>query len=441
MTADADLVQRRSVLMARRVAAKLGIADTGQIQTLRDAYLVTYRFPAAMMVRVADDMLADLREDVASRHVDRVVALGRDGHHLALAMIRLDPNFTRRHVSNVVLPRALVENALQDLERHHGREFPQVDGFRRVAPRVDPADTVGGLQVLTRYLQGHSVPVGQPGSRVTVFDTSFKGTVQELLAATYPDTTFVGRYAFHGESPYDPHPGSKKGYEVHLSARESRQGRPFYELPADESKTFAHQLALNSIEELLDGPMSSAVRFGAHGPEQTGQRHQPDLLDGLSRGRMSPRLRNLRVREGVKVMNIRAVVDLAQDAASLRDAGGNYRTWLDDWAGQYRAEIRAWIVDAPTNPQLAEFLNSFVHRTDKQQADSLQKALDRAHIPERDRMAVWVAYERCGSDNDKAVFVENVLNSTRSIGGGDGRRGDARPRGRVDGPRESGRDL
>ncbi|MFI5695000.1 hypothetical protein ACIA58_24310 [Kribbella sp. NPDC051586] len=269
-------------------------------------------------------------QHVATRKTDRIVALGRDGHHLALAMTRLDGQFFRQHGSNLVLSRALVENALQDLEHHQGRQFPQVHGFRRVASRVDPADTVGGFRLLTDYLQANQVPVGRPGSRVSVFDTSFKGTVQELLSAAYPETTFTGRYAFLGESPDDPHPGSKKGYEVHLSAAESRQGRPFYVLPADESKTFAHQLALNSIEELLDGPMSSPVRIGARGPEQSGQRHHPTLLEGLSRGRVSPRLRELRVREGVKVVNLMAVADLARDVAVLRDAGGNYRSWLDD---------------------------------------------------------------------------------------------------------------
>ncbi|TDW22270.1 ABC transporter permease [Kribbella kalugense] len=439
MPTNADFVSARSTRTALRVAAKLGISEVADKKTLRDAYLVAYQFPAPLMVRVADDMLADLRADVA-RKTDRIVALGRDGHHLALAMTRLDGQFYRRHVSNLVLSRALVENALQDLEHHQGLRFPQVHGFRRVAPRVDPADTIGGFRVLTDYLQANQVPAGRPGSRVSVFDTSFKGTVQELLAAAYPETTFTGRYAFLGESPDDPHPGSKKGYEVHLAGTESRQGRPLYVLPADESKTFAHQLALNSIEELLDGPMSSPVRIGARGPEQSGQRHHPMLLEGLSRGRVSPRLRDLRVREGVKVVNLMAVADLARDVAVLRDAGGNYRSWLDDWSTRFRSEIRAWIGDRSTDPRLAEFLDSFVHRSDKQQADALQKTLDRGHVPERDREAIWAAYERCGSDGDKRVFVDNVFNSMRISGGGNGQRGGG-SRGRVDGARRDEREL
>jgi hypothetical protein len=164
------------------------------------------------------------------------------------------------------------------------------------------------------------------------------------------------------------------------------------------------------------------------------------LLEGLSRGRVSPRLRDLRVREGVKVVNLMAVADLARDVAGLRDAGGNYRSWLDDWATRFRSEIRAWIGDRSPDQRLAEFLDSFVHRGDKQQADALQKTLDRGQVPERDREAIWAAYERCGSDSDKRVFVDNVFNSIRTSGGGNGqrRRGS---RGRVDGARRDERGL
>ncbi|GAA1132266.1 hypothetical protein GCM10009630_32790 [Kribbella jejuensis] len=441
MATEAESLRRRGNQRAQAIGAKLGLTDPAALATLRDAYLVTYEFPAPLMVRVADDMLADLRADVGSRRTDRILGLGRDGHHLAFAMGMLDHDFIRRNCSNLVVSRALVENAVQDLENHQRMSFPQIDGFRRVASRVNPADTVGGFHVLSEYLQLRGVPVGRPGSRVTVFDTSFKGTVQELLSAVYPETTFTGRYAFHGASPYDPHPGSKKGYEVHLSATEGRGGLPLYELPADVSKTFAHQLALNSVEELLDGPMSSPVRIGAAGPEQTGQRHRPALLDGLSRGRISPRLQDPAVREGVKVMNLHAVADLAGDVARVRDAGGNYRAWLDDWAQRYRMEVRAWISGGSTNPRLAEFLDSFVHRADKRQVDLLQKTLDRAQVPEAARESIWAAYEQCGSDGDKKVFVENVLNSTRAGGGSDGRREGRRPGGRVDGPGRDDRGL
>ncbi|TCC17937.1 ABC transporter permease [Kribbella sindirgiensis] len=435
MPNNADVLRERSARTARRVAAQLSISDAADVMTLRDAYLVAYEFPAPLMVRVADTMLADLRDDIAVRKVDRIVALGRDGHHLALAMRQLDGQFFGRHGANLVLSRILVENALQDLERHQGLAFPQLQAFRGAAGRVDPADTVGGLRMLTDYLHDEGVPVGRPGSRVTVVDTSFKGSVQELLAAVYPETEFIGRYAFYGESPDDPHPGSKKGYEVHLPAAETQHGRALDILPADESKTFAHRIALHSIEKLLNGPMSSPERIGERGPEQSGQRHDPELLRGLRPARVSARLRDPRVREGVKVVNLKAVEDLARDIAVLRDAGGNYRGWLDDWSGRYRREIRAWIGGGATDARLAEVLDSFVYRADNQQVEALQKTLDRAQVPERDRQAIWESYERCGSDSDKRVFVENVFGSMRRGGGGGGRGQGRGSGGRVDGAR------
>jgi hypothetical protein len=284
---------------------------------------------------------------------------------------------------------------------------------------------------------------------VTLFDTSFKGTVQELLTAAYPETRFNGRYAFLGESPHDPHPGSKQGYEVHLSAAETRGGLPLKVLPADESKTFGHQLAINSIEEQLNGPMSSAVRIGADGPEQTGQRNEPGLTTGLSEGRISPRLRDPVVREGVKAINLVAVMDCASQAAAVRDSGRNYRSWLESGSGRYRSEIRAWIGGSGTDPRLKEFLDSFVHRGDKHHVELLQRTLAKAKISADDRAQVWAAYDRCGSDDDKRVFVQNVLNSAPGVqgsaqpgGGSDGRHAGRRgPHRRMDGPGQPGRQL
>ncbi|GAB3825629.1 ABC transporter permease [Kribbella italica] len=416
-TDEPDFAHRQGIAAARRVGAKVGLTAGDDYQTLYDAYRTTYAYQAPLVVRIADDMLADQRAEAGT---DRVVALGRDGHSLAVAMRRLDPAFYRRHVSDVVVSRALTENALQDLERQ-GADFPLVHAFRRVASRVDPAHTVGGFRVLTEYLLSRGVPVGRPGSRVTVLDTSFKGTVQELLAAIYPETTFRGRYAFLGESPDDPHPGSKQGYEVHLRAGETRQGRPFYVLPADESKTFGHVLGINAVEELLDGPLTSPVRIDRYGPVQTAQRKQPDLLYGLSRGRISPRLRPLPVREGVKLVNLRAVADRAGYAAAVRDTGGNYRAGLEAGVQRFRSELRAWIRGGETDAGLQEQLDAFVHRSDFRHAERLGRALERARLPEQGTAAIWAGYDHCASDDDKRVFVQNVLNAIQTGGGTDGR--------------------
>jgi hypothetical protein len=420
-------VQTGAQRAARRVVTTLRLDDARSLETLADAYCVAYRCQAPLIVRIADDMLADLHADIGSGRTDRVVFLGRDGHSLAIAMARLEPAFYRSHCSNLVLSRALLENALQDLEHHQGRTFPTVSAFRRVASRVDPADTVGGLRVLTDYLHAHQVPAGRADSRITLVDTSFKGTAQELMAAIYPETTFTGRYAFHGASPHDPHPGSKKGYEVHLRADQTRGGLPLNVLPADRSMTFAHQVAIGTIEETLNGPMTSPARIRASGPEQTVQRNETEALLGLDHGRISPRLRDPRVREGVKVAMLLAVADCARDSAVLRDRGRDYRRPLEQGALQYRTDVRSWIDRSGPDARLTEFLDSFVRHTDKGHAAALQRALMRVLRP-ADSDAIWASYGRCRSDDDKRVFVENVLSALHSTGGGDGQQGHRRQR-------------
>ncbi len=266
--------------VARRVATKLGLDSPGEAETLRDAYQVVHDFQAPFLVKLADDMLDDLRETVANNpDGQRVVFVGRDGRSLAIAVAQLDPEFFRNHCSEVVLSRALVESAVQDLEHNQGKSFPQLLGFRGAAKKVDSADTVGAVGALTDYLHNHGVPVGMPLSRVTLVDTNYKGTVQELLTAVYPTTTFNGRYAFFAESPHDPHPGSKKGYALHLNKSESDGGIPIDALPDDVARTFAHQDAIGSIEETLHGPLSSPKRIKAGLPAQAHIRNVADALD------------------------------------------------------------------------------------------------------------------------------------------------------------------
>jgi hypothetical protein len=48
--------------------------------------------------------------------------------------------FFARHCSEVVLSRAVVDAALQDLERNAGARFEQLEAFRSGRARVDPAD-------------------------------------------------------------------------------------------------------------------------------------------------------------------------------------------------------------------------------------------------------------------------------------------------------------
>lgn len=205
-------------------------------------------------------------------------AVPPQGTDVASAVRALDPQFFRDHCKEVVLSRAVADAAIQDLEVNRGARFPQIDSFRRAKGRVAEADIHGSYRHLTNYLRGAGIPVGRPDRAVTLVDSSLKGTVQELLAAAYPQSGFIGRYAFYAASPDDPHPGNKHGYAVHLRPEQTHQGKglAFDVLPRDPGLTFAQGDALSIIEDTLHGPLDTPVRLTGDGPSQGGQRDDPD---------------------------------------------------------------------------------------------------------------------------------------------------------------------
>jgi hypothetical protein len=161
-----------------------------------EAYAAFREFHGPLITSIAAQMLPDLRRDAAAgRHV---VFVGRDGHSFAAATRALDPHFFDARCHEVVLSRVVAEAALQDLEVHRGARFPEVEGFRGTRNRVGPQDVPGAFRRLTAYLRTAGIPVGRPGSAVTLVDSSFKGTVQELLTAAYPHTDFQGRSGVMG---------------------------------------------------------------------------------------------------------------------------------------------------------------------------------------------------------------------------------------------------
>jgi hypothetical protein len=398
----------RCKTVVSRVCSALGISHSNQIETLRDSYHIAYRFLGPFIVKVADDILVDLRAAIAEDGGQRFAFVGRDGHSLAVSIRELDPAFYKMHCSEVVLSRALVESALQDLEENQGKSFPELAAFRGAASKVKPSDRVGAVSALADYLHENGLPVGLPSSRITLIDTSYKGTVQELLSAIYPATRFEGRYAFFAESPDDPHPGSKKGYALHLDASTSNDGIPVSNLPTDVSRTFSHQDALGSIEETLHGPRSSPKRIEAGVPQQEDLREDPDPLDGLVHSLVTPRLRSPIVREGVMHLSLSAIQHHAVDIASQRDAGEDYRARLASGAIQYREHIRAWITGDAVDAGLKEFMDAFVRRVDKKAASALAKALRRLPLA-AERFAVWEKYRSLSSPAEKENFAEHYV--------------------------------
>ncbi|HUQ59397.1 toxin glutamine deamidase domain-containing protein [Lentzea sp.] len=372
-----------------QVADALGVTDPEQRQALADTYDVAREYTAPIIVDVAARIHDDLEAITDGDPDHRVVFLGRDGHSLALASRELDPVFFDRHASEVVLSRAVVEAALRDVERNDpGRDFSAIDEFR-LHKKVAESDVPGAYDRLSDYLDAAGVPI-HSGGGISLVDTSYKGTVQEMLTAAYPDPEFQGHYAFHGQSPGDPHPDAKKGYLVDLEP-EDGGGKPLRELSDDPGRTFAHQDAIGVIEETLHGTMSSPRRIDDDGPVQQPQRFEDDLTRGINPMKIAEPFSDPAVREGAKAMSLRAVVDVAREMAELRADGGAWRDELAARAEHGRDQVRSWVAeDSGTDPRFREVMDSLVRRGDKGAVAAVEDAV--RDLPPDEQRRVWTEF-------------------------------------------------
>ncbi|WP_170176170.1 scabin-related ADP-ribosyltransferase [Lentzea flaviverrucosa] len=372
-----------------QVADDLGISDPEKRQALADTYDAAREYTAPIVVDVAARIHDDLEAITAADPDHRVVFLGRDGHSLALASRELDPAFFDRHASEVVLSRAVVEAALRDVERSDpDRDLSAVDEFR-LHKKVADEDVPGAYDRLSDYLDSAGVPIHGDGG-ISLVDTSYKGTVQEMLTAAYPDPRFQGHYAFHGQSPGDPHPDAKKGYLVDLEP-EDGGGKPLRELPDDPGRTFAHQDAIGVIEETLHGTMSSPRRIDESGPVQQPQRFEPDPAAGINPLKVAEPFQDPAVREGAKAMSLRAVVDVAREMAELRAEGGAWRDELSARAEHGRDQVRSWVAeDGSGDPRFREVMDSLVRRGDKGAVAEVEAAV--RDLPPDEQRRVWTEF-------------------------------------------------
>ncbi|MFI0817265.1 ABC transporter permease [Streptomyces sp. NPDC021098] len=394
-----------------------GLTDPAQRQAVEEAYGAFREHSGPFMASIAAHMLDDLRSDVQN-DPNRVVAfLGRDGHSLAAAVRGLDPEFFDQHCREVVVSRAVVDAALQDLEKNAGERFPEAEAFRGARNKVDPADVDGAYRHLTDYLRGSGIPVGHQGSTVTVVDTSFKGTVQELMSAAYPQTEIQGRYAFLATSPHDPHPGTKQGYVFHQEPDAVWQGLPQTYLPEQREQTFGNQDALGVIEETLHGPLGSPRSIGAQGPDQLPQRLDQQPLVGLNPVLVAERYRDPQVREAVKAAAVLAVHDSARAAAESRSAGRDWKGELLQSRERFTDQVRSWVSqDGRTDGKLATVLDSFVRRADKNVIKDLDKALKHAQVDQRMAEPLWKQFGGIKSLAEKKQFLHNVTTPPKGSG-------------------------
>jgi hypothetical protein len=299
---------------------------------------------------------------------------------------------------------------LRDIERNDpSRDLSAIDEFR-LHKKVADSDVPGAYDRLSDYLDAAGVPIHSDNG-ISLVDTSYKGTVQEMLTAAYPDPKFQGHYAFHGQSPGDPHPDAKKGYLVDLEP-EDGGGKPLRELSDDPRRTFAHQDAIGVIEETLHGTMSSPRRIDEDGPVQQPQRFEEDLTKGINPTKIAEPFQDPAVREGAKAMSLRAVVDVAREMAQLRDDGGPWRDELASRAEHGRDQVRSWMAeDSGGDPRFRDVMDSLVRRGDKGAVIAVEDAV--RDLPPDEQRRVWTEFAALPSIAERDEYARRLQEGNR----------------------------
>jgi hypothetical protein len=349
------------------VADEYGLRDAYSHQALQQAYELTRDYIAPFVVQVAVAMLQDFRLDVAANPDHKIVFVGRDGDSLALATKELDPQFFADHCTQISLSRRLGMLSILGRETLLGRELVP-DGIRwdfgnePIPPTNELRDSVIQLR---QHLQKRGVPI-QRGGSVTLVDSSFKGTVQEMLAAIYSRTQFKGAYIWHGQHKADPHPGTKTGYATSLGNPRSVGSLD----PAWETLVY---------EYLLRGPLSSPVGYdGAGNPIQVPESSNHNRTYGkVYEDKVTPGFRNdrggqgrTRLRDAVLDVNRSAIADYAQHIATVAGPQPELLAGFD----AYRRLVYNWDqvhLDYPPGVprRLIRFLDSFSPGTDTGRRD------------------------------------------------------------------------
>ncbi|MFB8276939.1 hypothetical protein [Nocardia colli] len=377
-----------------------GIDTEEKLHTLVRTYSVVQRYLAPFVVKVVVDMMPDLVRTLTKDPRAKIVANGRDGFVFGFVLAELMPDLFAHYGASMYLPRQLVDIALQDAETHEGGDFSHIEVFRK-RPKV-PVDPTGTLRQLTAYFEQYGVDVEAGGQDIHLIDICFRGSVQEKLAALFPKTAFWGHLAFYEAVPEDPHPGTKKGYALHLDVTSNHGRGPLKgPLPEDLELTFLHQDAYVAIESLISGSKSSPTSFGVNGrPNARRHRHDERPLGGINPALVAPEYSDPLVREAVLALSVFAIIHYARDLVPIITAAG--ARWYESAPGTpwyaeltqhghaLRDQIRAWIVRSDSAaPEFARLLDAFALRTNKYVVENIDERLRAANLTHTERLEVW----------------------------------------------------
>ncbi|WP_067968644.1 hypothetical protein [Nocardiopsis trehalosi] len=320
---------------AHSIATALRLS-TAEAALVTDAYQVGATFVGPFQTPHSTAMLEALKAEVAAQPHRRIAFVGRDGHLIAAGVRARDPDFFAAHCTEIVLSRPLIEAVVQDREAATGTPSPLGPSFRARRAWVEEfrEDIPGTAARLTSYLHRSGLPVGEPGSALTIVDNGLRGTAQEVLALEYPQTDIRGHYTFLTLAPDDTNPDRKRGYAYHLGP-EYWTGGPTAFLPRDPALTLLCDSALILMERLISGPTYSALRITGPVPD----RSTPENLNPFpAKYDLGGSLAAERVRQGMRAAVILGAAHHARHAASRPHPPGR---------DPLTVQIRYWLTGNP----------------------------------------------------------------------------------------------
>ncbi|MFJ1457543.1 hypothetical protein [Nocardia sp. N2S4-5] len=386
------------------VCNKWHLREAAHIKALTLAYDTAYSYVAPFTVQHVDEMLRDCKADIKVRPNSQYAFLGRTGMGLAVAAATLEPEFFVNHCALLPLSRHIVETALQDLKINAGREVGHLTEFYTLGPRIRNEDVTGAHLSLTEYLQSCGISPHIPKQRITLIDTGFRGILQELLATTYPDIDFQGRYLFFAESRDDPHPGSKTGYALHLKQEKSNGGRPVLDLPDDPSETFAHLGAVLAVEDMLAVPNDPEAAA-------SGQRGASTIIQGINPLDIVDEFAHPAVRGAVIDLNVLAVRDYAERISMIRSANGRWIEHTRHSSQKFVTKVRQWISGNDRESDFAKIMSSFVRKSDWEMVSRLHDAIERHELRDDEATAAWRNYRARRTPEERHEYIEAFTSS------------------------------
>lgn len=376
----------------------------GNASAVREAYDVYRERFGPFVVRIATRMLPRLHQLADQGYV--IASLSRDGDIYETAWRGLAPDRASAHCRRLAYSRLDGATMLADLKTNHGRNLADFEKFSRNEYDVPPANIAGAYARTTAYARAQGVPLGLPGSKVAILDMGFSGSIQEMWAAAFPETTFQGVYAFYGASRADPHPGTKRGYYANFPVGSLPGDRPLTELPDAPELMFACNWGFPVLEFTLNGPLTSANHAAKNTPVQHFRSGDPADFKVLNPLLVDARLKEPGVLSAVKTAAFLAVFDHARETARKQAAGMDWQGELDRASTAFLHDAFQWFRFGRTDDERLQWLlDTLVVRNDAELIECLHDDLARRNVSAEEASALWRRLADASSLAEKTSVV------------------------------------